>query len=153
MVHAGVSRPYCPKSSTSSIVPLDESEIIRNYGKRWDIEVFFKVCKSYLNLSRECNSLSYDAITAHTAVVFTRYMMLSLESRELNDNRSLGELFLYFSDEMADITWIQAFQMLLQMFRAILRDNTELTEETINELVDAFMDTLPVLLKTQLRAA
>ena len=67
---------------------LDENEIIRIYGKRWDIEVFFKVCKSYLNLSRECNSLSYDAMTAHTAVVFTRYMMLSLESRESNDNRS-----------------------------------------------------------------
>ena len=132
---------------------LDENEIIRIYGKRWDIEVFFKVCKSYLNLSRECNSLSYDAITAHTAVVFTRYMMLSLESRESGDNRSLGELFLYFSDEMADITWIQAFHMLLQMFRSILKDNTELTEEKINELVDAFMDTLPVLLKTQLQAA
>ena len=40
-------------------------------------------------MSRECNSLSYDAMTAHTAVVFTRYMMLSLESRESNDNRSL----------------------------------------------------------------
>ena len=26
---------------------LDENEIIRIYGKRWDIEVFFKVCKSY----------------------------------------------------------------------------------------------------------
>ena len=50
------------------------------------------------------NSLSYDAMTAHTAVVFTRYMILSLESRESNDNRSLGELFLYFSDEMSDIT-------------------------------------------------
>ena len=132
---------------------LDENEIIRIYGKRWDIEVFFKVCKSYLNLSRECNSLSYDAMTAHTAVVFTRYMMLSLESRESGDNRSPGELFLYFSDEMADITWIQAFHMLLQMFRSILKDNTELTEEKINELVDAFMDTLPVLLKTQLQAA
>lgn len=59
--------------------------------------------------------MSYDAMTAHTAVVFTRYMMLSLENRESNDNRSLGELFLYFSDEMSDITWIQAFQMLLQM--------------------------------------
>ena len=35
-------------------------------------------------------NLSYDAMTAHTAVVFTRYMMLSLESRESNDNRSLG---------------------------------------------------------------
>lgn len=127
---------------------LDENEIIRIYGKRWDIEVFFKVCKSYLNLSRECNSLSYDAMTAHTAVVFTRYMMLSLESRESNDNRSLGELFLYFSDEMSDITWIQAFQMLLQMFRTMLTENTELSDEKISELVDAFMNALPALLKT-----
>ena len=137
----------------STDTTLDENEIIRIYGKRWDIEVFFKVCKSYLNLGRECSSLSYDAMTAHTAVVFTRYMMLSLESRESGDNRSLGELFLYFSDEMADITWIQAFQMLLQMFRSILKDNTELSEEKINELVAAFMNTLPVLLKTQLQAA
>ena len=99
------------------------------------------------------NSLSYDAMTAHTAVVFTRYMMLSLESRESNDNRSLGELFLYFSDEMSDITWIQAFQMLLQMFRTMLSDNTELSDEKIAELADAFMNTLPVMLKTQLQAS
>lgn len=137
----------------STDTTLDENEIIRIYGKRWDIEVFFKICKSYLNLSRECNSLSYDAMTAHTAVVFTRYMMLSLESRESNDNRSLGELFLYFSDEMSDITWIQAFQMLLQMFRTMLSDNTELSEEKINDLVDTFMNTLPALLKSQLQAS
>ena len=137
----------------STDINLDENEIIRVYGKRWDIEVFFKVCKSYLNLSRECNSLSYDAMTAHTAVVFTRYMMLSLESRESNDNRSLGELFLYFSDEMSDITWIQAFQMLLQMFRTMLTENTELSDEKISELVDTFMNALPALLKTQLQAA
>ena len=137
----------------STDTTLDENEIIRIYGKRWDIEVFFKVCKSYLNLSRECNSLSYDAMTAHTAVVFTRYMMLSLESREGSDNRSLGELFLYFSDEMSDITWIQAFQMLLQMFRTILNNNTELSDDKIDELVDTFMNTLPGLLKAQLQAA
>lgn len=71
---------------------------VRNRNKR----------KEYLclNLSKECNSLSYDAMTAHTAVVFTRYMMLSLESREANDTRSLGEIFLYFTDEVSDITWI-----------------------------------------------
>ena len=137
----------------STDTTLDENEIIRIYGKRWDIEVFFKVCKSYLNLSRECNSLSYDAMTAHTAVVFTRYMMLSLESREGRDNRSLGELFLYFSDEMSDITWIQAFRMLLQMFRTILNNNTELSDDKIDELVDTFMNTLPGLLKAQLQAA
>ena len=94
-------------------------------------------------MSRECNSLSYDAMTAHTAVVFTRYMMLSLESRESNDNRSLGELFLYFSDEMSDITWIQAFQMLLQMFRTMLSDNTELSDEKIVEIIRENFDLRP----------
>jgi hypothetical protein len=127
----------------STDTSLSEDEIIRIYGKRWDTEVFFKVCKSYLNLSKECNSLSYDAITAHTAVVFTRYMMLSLESRESNDSRSLGEIFLYFTDEMSDITWIQAFQMLLQMFQNIL----------VDELVDAFMNAIPTVLKSKLKAA
>ena len=92
-------------------------------------------------------------MTAHTAVAFTRYMMLSLEGRESNDNRSLGELFLYFTDEMADITWLQAFQMLLQMFRTMLIGLTELSEDKVNEFVDAFMDALPVLLKTKLQAA
>ena len=137
----------------STDVELDEDEIIRIYGKRWDIEVFFKVCKSYLNLSKECRSMSYDAMTAHTAVVFTRYMMLSLESRESNDERSLGELFLYFSDEMSDITWIQAFQILLQMFRTLLSDSLEISNEKINELVDAFMNAIPALLKSRLQTA
>lgn len=137
----------------STDISLNEEEIIRIYRKRWDTEVFFKVCKSYLNLSKECNALSYDAMTAHTAVVFTRYMMLSLESREANDQRSMGEILLYFTDEMSDITWIQAFQMLLEMFRTILADNTELSEEKIDELVDAFMNTLPIVLKSRLQAA
>ena len=137
----------------STDTSLSEDEIIRIYGKRWDTKVFFKVCKSYLNLSKECNSLSYDAMTAHTAVVFTRYMMLSLESRESNDPRSLGEIFLYFTDEMSDITWIQAFQMLLQMFRNILVDELELSEEKLDELVDAFMNAIPTVLKLKLKAA
>ena len=132
---------------------LDENEIIRIYGKRWDIEVFFKVCKSYLHMGKECRALSYDAMTAHTAVVFTRYMMLSVESRELNDERSLGELFLYFCDEMSDITWIQAFQLLLQMFRELLVNNLDIADDKIDALVDAFMDGIPALLKSKLQAA
>ena len=137
----------------STDTELDENEIIRIYGKRWDIEVFFKVCKSYLHLGKECRSISYDAMTAHTAVVFTRYMMLSLESRESNDERSLGELFLYFSDEMSDITWIQAFQLLLQMFRELAADHLDTTDDKIDTLADAFMDAVPDLLKSKLQAA
>ena len=137
----------------STDISLSENEIIRIYGKRWDIEVFFKVCKSYLNLSKECRSISYDAMTAHTAIVFARYMMLSLESREANDPRSMGELFLYFSDELSDITWIQALQMMLQMFRTLLADQIDISDEKIDELVDAFMDAIPALLKSKLQAA
>jgi hypothetical protein len=62
-------------------------------------------------------------------------------------------LGLYLTDEMLDITWIQAFQMLLEMFRTILADNTELTEEKIDELVNAFMNTLLIVLKSRLQAA
>lgn len=116
-----------------------------------DIEVFFKVCKSYLHLSKECRSVSYDAMTAHTAVVFTRYMMLFLESRESENERSFGELFLYFSYEMSDITWIQAFQLLLQMFRETLVDNLDIAGDKIDELVDNFMDTIPALLRVKLQ--
>lgn len=137
----------------STDTSLSEEEIIRLYGKRWDIEVFFKVCKSYLRLSKECHSLSFDAMSAHTAVVFTRYMMLSIENRESNDNRSLGELFLYFTDEISDITWIQAFQMLLQMFRKLLEKHCDLVDEKIDELVEAFISTLPSVLQSQLVAA
>lgn len=31
---------------------LSEEEIIQTYGKRWNIEVFFKMCKSYLKLGK-----------------------------------------------------------------------------------------------------
>lgn len=136
----------------STDVNLDENEIIRIYEKRWDIEVFFKVCKSYLHLRKECRFKSYDAMTAHTTVVFTRYMMLSLENRESKNERSLGELFLYFSDEMSDITWMQTFQLILQMFQTMLADQIDISEEKIDELADSFMDAIP-LLKSKLQAA
>ena len=55
---------------------LSEEEIIRVYGKRWQVEVFFKTCKSYLQLVSECYSRSFEALTAHIAIVFTRYLWL-----------------------------------------------------------------------------
>ena len=94
--------------------------VIRIYGKRWQIEVFFKTCKSYLNLIGECHSLSYDALTAHVAIVFARYMLLALEQRKDEDNRTLGEIFFYLTDELADITFGESFQIILRaMFEGI----------------------------------
>lgn len=92
-------------------------------------------------------------MTTHVAVVFTRYMMLSLESREANDSCSRGERFPFFTDEMSDIAWIQAFQLKLQMFKTMLSKNASLSDEKIYELMDGFMDAVPTLLKSRLQAA
>ncbi|MGJ7046247.1 IS4 family transposase, partial [Thermoanaerobacterium thermosulfurigenes] len=131
-------------------INLNEDEIIRIYGKRWDIEVFFKVCKSYLKLSKECNSLSYDAMTAHTAIVFTRYMMLALENRRSSDLRTMGEIFYYIQDEMSDITLIQAFHLLMQVFIDTITDKLSLSSEQLDQLLDAFMAAIPKELKERL---
>ncbi len=130
---------------------ISEEEAIRIYGKRWDIEIFFKVCKSYLRLSKECNSLSYDAMTAHTAIVFTRYMLLSVENRKECDIRTIGETFYFFSDELSDNTWIQAFNMIMKIFMNTLSDKLSLTSDELDKLLDAFLSALPKELLRNLR--
>ena len=37
--------------------------------------------------------------------------------------------------------------MIAELFKAMLTENAELSDEKINELVDAFMNALPVILK------
>lgn len=48
----------------SSDIALSSLEIIQMYGKRWKIETFFKMCKTYLNLTKEYEGLNYDAMAA-----------------------------------------------------------------------------------------
>lgn len=127
----------------STDMSLTPEEIIRIYGKRWQIEVFFKTCKSYLNLIGECHSLSYDALTAHVAVVFARYMMIELEQRRSQDKRTLGELFFYFIDEMKDISFAESYQILMQAMFESLYAVFHVTEEQINAFIDLFVGKLP----------
>lgn len=129
---------------------LSEEEIIRIYGKRWQIEVFFKTCKSYLNLIGECHSLSYDALTAHVAIVFARYMLLALEQRKDEDNRTLGEIFFFLADELADITFGESFQIILRaMFEGIYAV-FQVTDEQIDAFIDIFVKQLPDFLQKSL---
>ena len=65
----------------------------------------------------------------------------------------LGSSFYTFLTKCLISHGIQAFQMLLQMFRTMLSDNTELSDEKINELANAFMDALPTMMKIRLQAA
>ena len=122
---------------------LSEEEIIRIYGKRWQIEVFFKTCKSYLQLVSECHSLSYDALTAHVAIVFVRYMMIALEQRKDEDFRSLGEIFFYFTDELTDITFAESLQILLKAMFECIYAIFQVTKEQMDTFIEMFIKRLP----------
>lgn len=129
---------------------LSPEEIIRIYGKRWQIEVFFKTCKSYLNLIGECHSLSYDALTAHVAIVFARYMMIALEQRRKQDERTLGELFCYFIDELADITFAESYQILLKAMFESIYAIFQVTDEQVSDFIDLFIEKLPSYIQNAL---
>lgn len=132
---------------------LDENEIIRLYGKRWDIEVFFKTCKQMLKLESECRSLSFDALTAHVSIVFTRYMLLSVEKRLNEDDRTVGELFFFMADELQDITFNQSMAIIAQAFLDSVMELLHLTDEQINSLLTDFLSRLPVYLRDSLHIA
>ena len=122
---------------------LSEEEIIRTYGKRWDIEVFFKSCKSYLRLVKECRSTSYDALNAHTAIVFTRYMMLSVAQRRNTDDKTLCELFFCLMDELDDITFSQSMQIIMNALMDSVMEYFHITEQELEKFTASFIQRLP----------
>lgn len=129
---------------------LTPEEIIRIYGKRWQIEVFFKTCKSYLNLIGECHSLSFDALTAHVAIVFARYIMIALEQRKCQDKRTLGELFFHFSDELADITFAESYRIILKAMFESIYAIFQVTDDQINDFITSFVEKLPLYIPNAL---
>ncbi|MDA3768803.1 hypothetical protein PF586_10585 [Lactobacillus delbrueckii] len=56
-----------------------------------------------MKLGTEYHGLSYDALTVHTAFVFLRYMFMSVEKRDDEDDRTIGELFSTLSQVLSTI--------------------------------------------------
>ena len=92
----------------STDIHLPNEEIVRIYGKRWDIEVFFKMAKQHLKLAKEIQSRDFDALIAHTTIVFMRYMFLAYRCRLETDERTFGDLFYACCDELRDISFVEA---------------------------------------------
>ncbi|MGI6450058.1 MAG: IS4 family transposase [Desulfitobacteriia bacterium] len=104
---------------------LDDSEVVRIYGMRWSIETFFKVAKSHLKLGTEFQGRSFDMMISHTTIVFSRYLILEWERRENNDERSLGGLFYFFADEVADLDLKTALRQLMAFVLTLLPNKPE----------------------------
>jgi hypothetical protein len=94
---------------------LADEDIVRIYGKRWDIEVFFKMAKQHLKLAKEIQCRDFDALIAHTTIVFMRYMFLAYQCRMETDHRTFGDLFYAYCEEAADISFMQALYRILTL--------------------------------------
>ncbi|KJU84456.1 transposase, IS4 family protein [Candidatus Magnetobacterium bavaricum] len=134
----------------STDINMEDDEIVRIYGKRWDIEVFFKMCKSFLNLAKEFQGRSYDSMIAHTTIVFCRYMMLTVEKRDNEDSRTFGILFYECCDEVKDIQYIEALSLLLKLLKEYLHTHQLIPDDKIQALIDAFISVLPAFFKAKL---
>jgi hypothetical protein len=125
---------------------MEEMEIIRTYGMRWDIEPFHKVIKSLLKLGKEFEGRSYDMMISHTTIVFTRYLVLEWERRENNDDRTCGGMFFLFCEEIKDMDLKTALQQLMIFVFSLIMNKVN-QEEIICQVFD-WISQLPNYLKS-----
>lgn len=118
-------------------IDLAAEEIIRIYGKRWGIEVFFKTMKHYLNLERDYPLRDFDGVIGHITILMTHYIFLSFEQRCHDDPKTLGTLFFACSEDLRDLSLIEAVQRLLSLALGKVRAAGIIVEGAVLAIVDA----------------
>ena len=131
----------------STDTTLTETEILRIYGMRWDIETFFKCTKSMLRLQKEFQGRSYDMLVSHTTVVFARYILLSWQHRRSTDARSLGDLFFVMCDEVSTKDWTEALQQLVHLLDDITHKTSSAVTKFIKKQLADWFAALPCYIR------
>lgn len=134
----------------STDTTLTAEEIIELYRRRWDIELFFKMAKSFLHLEKGCQSRSFDAVVAHATLVCCRYIMLEMMKRESSDPRTLGTLFYALCDDIRRIGFNEALALLLSLLEETLNKVVGLCKEQIEQLIQSFINALPKIFREPL---
>ena len=96
------------------------------------------------------SSLSYDALTAHVAIVLTRYMLIAMAQRQNEDQRTLGELFFFLVDEIADITFSRSLGILMDTLMVSLQVILKQNDEQLTAFTADFEARLPEYLRNAL---
>ena len=73
------------------------------------------------DLGNKYHGLSYDCLTAHVAMFFTRYMLLAVSKRDNEDDRTLGEVFYLMVSEVADITYHESMMIIVEAMLATVQ--------------------------------
>lgn len=116
-----------------------DAEVVRIYGKRWDIEVLFKMAKQHLKLVKEIQCRDFDMLIAHTTIVFMRYMFIAYRVRMESDHRSFGDLFYACCKELDDISFVEALHRIMTLAAEQLRQMGSFCEKTAMAFFDTVM--------------
>ncbi|WP_368294107.1 transposase [Dehalobacter sp. TBBPA1] len=122
---------------------ITAAEVVRIYGMRWDIEVFFKASKSLLKLAKEFQGRSFDMTIAHTTIVFTRFIILQWIHRQHTDHRTFGELFYDFCDEVKQVDFVDSLKSLLEIISEIKNSVSQQANKLVLRLLDNWIQTQP----------
>jgi len=76
--------------------------------------------------------------------------MLAVENRNNTDLRTIGALFYYCCDELEDIKFVEALQLIIEALKLTLQEKLLLPKETINEFMSYFISSLPYYIKAKL---
>lgn len=115
----------------STKVDLADEEIVHIYGKWWNVEVFFKMMKHYLNLERVTQLRNFVSSIGHITIVMSRYVFLAFEQRCHDDPRTLGTLFFSCSEERRDLSIVEAMERLLRRALSKVRAAGILAEDAV----------------------
>ena len=139
VTNRGASNDFLVLGTTKT--GLHPDEIIQMYGRRWQIEGYFKVAKQYLQFDRT-QIQSYDGLCGHMALVMMSYDILALAQRENVDERTLGDLFFDYGRCLPDITVAKALSWLMKTLSG-LGEQLGMTNNILNTIFDEFIKALP----------
>ena len=85
-----------------------------------------------------------------SAITNVRYMMISVFQRANTDQRSLGELFCLYVQEVAEITFDHSMKLIMIALLSTVKEFFALTNAQMAEFVQQFINNLPAYLRTPL---
>lgn len=66
-------------------------------------------------------------------------MMLAVQKRDNEDERTLGELFYLAIDEMADISFSESMLILIEAMRNSMKEIIHATDEQLAKILEVFL--------------
>lgn len=103
---------------------LRPEEIVQLYGRRWQIETYFKTSKQYLALDKS-QVQSYDGRCGYIAVTAITYDLLAWQERQNTDDKIIGDLFYLMNESLPDIKFIDALVYLILELKELKQTSFE----------------------------